>query len=312
MPEKLHINLFGGFCLKFNGEQIADLDSPRLQQILAYLILNRSSRQSRQYLAFQFWPDSSEKQALANLRNQLHLLRNVFPEAERYLIVDHKSLQWNTQVTSISDVAKFEVSVRQAKQVKKEKDTHQIKALKKAISLYKGPLLPEYYEDWIEHHRVRLKHAYESALQKLIELLENDRNFDEAIYYAKKFIQHDPLNETAWRWLMKLYASDNNRASALQTYRKCANVLKEEFDVRPSRDTTEVYKRLLSSSEEIDTKTIEQKINHGNQEKLIDQYQEETESLGSASEDVVEKTEKKFSPKKTENKIDYGLKEITS
>lgn len=70
---ELHIGLLGGFSLRYKGEQVSTVNTPRLQQLLAYLVLHRDSQPSRQHLAFLFWPESTEKQALTNLRNLLHL-----------------------------------------------------------------------------------------------------------------------------------------------------------------------------------------------------------------------------------------------
>lgn len=47
------------------------MKQPRLQSLLAYLLLHRFTPQARQHVAFTFWPDSSEAQALTNLRKQL-------------------------------------------------------------------------------------------------------------------------------------------------------------------------------------------------------------------------------------------------
>src|SRR5260370_1310896 len=41
---------------------------PRLQSLLAYLVLHRTAPQARSHLAFLLWPDSSEAQAHSNLR----------------------------------------------------------------------------------------------------------------------------------------------------------------------------------------------------------------------------------------------------
>ncbi len=67
MNKILHIRLLGTFHMEYNGKPVNGLDSTRLQELLAWLLLNRDSPQPRRQIAFQFWPDSSEKQARTNL-----------------------------------------------------------------------------------------------------------------------------------------------------------------------------------------------------------------------------------------------------
>jgi DNA-binding SARP family transcriptional activator len=47
------------------------LQSERIQNVLAYLLLNRHAPISRQQLAFAFWPDITDAQARHNLRTLL-------------------------------------------------------------------------------------------------------------------------------------------------------------------------------------------------------------------------------------------------
>src|SRR5437763_12859276 len=81
---KLHIRLLGDFRAAIGDKPVTSLNTPRLQALLAYLLLHRDAAQSRQHVAFLFWPDSSEDQALANLRNLLFSLRRALPFIARY------------------------------------------------------------------------------------------------------------------------------------------------------------------------------------------------------------------------------------
>lgn len=245
VPGRLHIELLGGFKLQFNGKLITSIDTPRLHQLLAYLLLHRDIQLSRQYVAFKFWPQSTEKQALTNLRNLLYQLKNKLPEASRYLIINTKTIQWNSGTDYSSDISKIENAVSQAVQT----DDNELKAnyLKEAIETYNGPLLPECYQEWIDKHRQRFRQLYKESLEELVKLLESSGHLKEAIKYTKKLIQHDSLNESAWRKLMKLHAQNNNRAEALQAYYNCRDSLREEFDIDPAPKTDKVHQQLLDS-----------------------------------------------------------------
>jgi len=71
----LRIRLLGEFSLVYGGQPVTTVNTPRLQALLAYLLLRRRAPQSRRYLAFLFWPDSSDAQARTHLRKLRHRKR---------------------------------------------------------------------------------------------------------------------------------------------------------------------------------------------------------------------------------------------
>lgn len=107
----LQIQLFGEFRISRDGVPQAPLDSARAESLLAYLLLHRDVPQRRQRLAFLLWPDSTEAQAMTNLRHVLHNLRRSFPESDRCLAVTQRSLQWRADQPLGLDVAAFEAAL---------------------------------------------------------------------------------------------------------------------------------------------------------------------------------------------------------
>src|SRR5512134_3398088 len=108
MTTRLHIRLLGEFRLDYGDTPVATVNTPRLQSLLAYLVLHRHAPQARAHLAFLMWPDSSEAQARTNLRQQFHLLRQALPEADHFLQADAQTLQWRPDAPFSLDVADFE------------------------------------------------------------------------------------------------------------------------------------------------------------------------------------------------------------
>ena len=80
----LKIALLGEFKLQFGELSITHLDTPG-QSLLFYLLLHRHKVHNRKQLAFHFWPESKEAQALTNLRKAIYLLRQQLPNAELFL-----------------------------------------------------------------------------------------------------------------------------------------------------------------------------------------------------------------------------------
>ena len=77
----LRINLLGRFQVSQGDQPLAGFEHARFQHLLAYLTLHRTAPISRQQLAFLFWPDSTDQQALKNLRTLLTRLRQALPDA---------------------------------------------------------------------------------------------------------------------------------------------------------------------------------------------------------------------------------------
>jgi DNA-binding SARP family transcriptional activator len=244
----LDIHLLGGFRLLMDGRPIGSVNSARLQSLLAYLVLNRNAPQSRYHLAFLFWPDSTEAQARANLRKLLYDLRHALPDADLFLEVDIQTVQWRTDAPFSLDVDGFESAIARARQAEQAGDASSLRAaLEQAVALYPGDLLPSCYHDWIQDKREWLSQAFAGALERLMLLLESQRDYEGAIGCAQRLLRHDPLHEATYRRLMRLYALSDDRAGALRTYHACATILQREFGVGPSPATREVYERLLQT-----------------------------------------------------------------
>src|SRR5436309_2019052 len=92
----LHVRLLGDLALRLGDVPLPPVGSARARSVLAYLILHRAAPQPRDRLAFLLWPDSTEAQARTNLRHVLHDLRRALPDAERYLDIRARTLQWRS------------------------------------------------------------------------------------------------------------------------------------------------------------------------------------------------------------------------
>jgi tetratricopeptide (TPR) repeat protein len=85
-----------------------------------------------------------------------------------------------------------------------------------AIELYQGDLLPECFDDWLIARRAALDRA-SSAYQRLI--------------------QADPLDEGAYRGLMRVYARSGRYRQALQQYEQLCRLLAAELHSEPLPET---------------------------------------------------------------------------
>lgn len=243
----LQIQLFGEFRLTLDDEPMAALNTPKLQLLLAYLVLHRGHSQARQGLAFRFWPDSSDSQARTNLRNAIHLLRTALPNSEQFLYSDNQTLQWRADGPFTLDVAEFEEGLQALSSLSDGQAAQQ--TLKKLLSLYRGELLTGFYEDWVLAAREEWQNRYLTALETAGALAEQQRDYRTAIDYGRRLLQSDPLREETYARLMQLYALQGDRATALRVYHNCATILVRELGVEPGPVTQGIYERLLNLEE---------------------------------------------------------------
>src|SRR4051795_4045035 len=110
----LDARLLGGFHLILNDVTLTSLTQSRQQSLLAYLMLRAAAPQSRQKVAFCFWPDSTEERAYSNLRYTLHHIRRASPQLEPFLEITQSSLQWRYLSSFTMDVAEYEGLLKRA------------------------------------------------------------------------------------------------------------------------------------------------------------------------------------------------------
>ncbi len=246
MVPRLELSLLGGFSLRSRNQPVAMPHASRLQSLVAYLALRAGSSHTRQHLSSVFWPDASDSQARNNLRQLLHQFRRSVPDVGRFLAIDASTVSWRQDAEVKLDVSDFESALSRAEEAERAADsaTRRI-ALEQAVAIYRGDLFPACYDDWIAPERERLRDRWLWALGSLVRVLEEQRQVDEAIAYAQQLARSDPLDESAARTLMRLFAEKHDRAKALRVYHECSSALSHELGVSPSPATREIYEQLL-------------------------------------------------------------------
>ena len=250
MAAQIQIELLGEFHITSGGEALPGIDTPRLRSLLAYLVLHQGKSLQRARIAFLFWPESTEKQALTNLRHQLHKLRHALPDDEAFLKVETKSLTWLSGAPSTLDIDVFRKHLCAADEAaQKGEGKLGQQALVRAVESYTGELMPGVYEQWVEDERDDLAQAYAGALAKLIALHEDLREYGAATGFAKKLRLHEPTRESTYGKLIRLALLSGDRAAAMHFYHDCESTLKRELGIGPGATLRAIHERLLAGEE---------------------------------------------------------------
>src|ERR1041384_3286635 len=129
-----------------------------MQALLAYLALHPGVLQSREYLSFLFWPDSTEAQARTNLRQLLHHLRSALPDGGEFITTDSQNILWRFSGEFSVDVVDFEKAADRAEEAAKTGNSALArKELETAAREYAGDFMPGLYDEWVEVERRRLR-----------------------------------------------------------------------------------------------------------------------------------------------------------
>jgi DNA-binding SARP family transcriptional activator/tetratricopeptide (TPR) repeat protein len=241
----LHVSLLGEQSITDDGTGIAARSS-RALALIGFLVTHAGSPQARQRIAGLFWPDSTDAQALTNLRRELHQLRQVLGD-EPSLIVTPRDLCWQDTGTCLVDVRSFEIEQQAAREAAAAGDDDGVLAHgAQALARYGGDLLPGVYEDWVLEARSELERQCVDLCDLVCTTRARHGDLTGAADAARRRIRLQPLEEVGYRTLMQLLADLGDRAGAVSTYHHCASLLERELSITPDQATRQAFERLMA------------------------------------------------------------------
>ncbi len=192
-----------------------------------------------------FWPESTDAQALTNLRRELHTLRQVLPESPA-LVVTASDLCWQDTPAVEVDVRSFARERAAASEAAARGDgIAAVRHAEAALGHYAGDLLPGMFDDWLLDARADLRRECVDLCALVCETWVAMGDPTAALPAARRRIALEPLEETGYRVLMELQADLGDRAGALGTYHRCASVLERELGVTPGQMLRATLRRVM-------------------------------------------------------------------
>ena len=242
----LHVSLLGEQAITDDGAGGIRARSSRVVVLVAFLVVHAGSAQARQRIAGLLWPESTDAQALTNLRRELHHLRQVLRD-DPSLVVTSRDLCWRDTRTCRVDVRVFDSGRKAALAAAAAGDDDGIlRHASAAIAAYRGELLPGVYEDWLLEARAQLERQCVDLCDLVCAARARGGDLAGAVRAARRRVQLQPLEEVGYRTLMELQADMGDRAGAVSTYHHCASVLERELCVAPDPSTHRAFQRLMA------------------------------------------------------------------
>jgi DNA-binding SARP family transcriptional activator/tetratricopeptide (TPR) repeat protein len=243
----LHVSLLGEQAIADGRPGGMRVRSSRTVALVGFLAAHAGSPQTRQRIASAFWPDSTDAQALTNLRRELHNLRQVIGDCP-CLTVTSRDLCWHDGEGCTVDLRVFAAERESALSASAAGDDQAAAAhAARAVAQYRGDFLPGLYDDWLLEVRSQLERQCVDLCELLVTVLTRTGDLAGAAAAARRWTQLEPLAEPAYRALMLLQADLGDRAGAVSTYHHCASVLERELGVVPDPATQRVFQCLLSA-----------------------------------------------------------------
>ena len=224
----LRLKLLGGFEARRTEGPAIEISAKKTRALLAYLALTRGRAHGRGKLADLLWSGRGDKQARDSLRQALAELRDALADIRPVaLTTDHDLVSVNPSAVEV-DALQFAVLAGR----------EDVADLRRAAALYDGDLLVDLdvrdpaFDQWLRDERQR----YHELMVVVLKRLLAQETGETAIAIAQRMLTLDPLQEEAYRALMRLHAEAGDIAAALRQYETCCATLKRELQIVPSPD----------------------------------------------------------------------------
>jgi len=226
-----------------NSRLISDAEwrSNKAKEMFFYLLCC-SAGQRKEQITAALWPDLSPAKATSNFHINLYRARRaVFPGI---FTLEQGRYKLNPDVNIWFDVAEFEDLLNRAKNLPPSSKARAAN-LERAIELYRGSFMEEFYSEWTEMRRREFEDKYLKALSLLTSFYGDTGEYDRAIALLEKFIAIDPYQDEIYCQIMEWYLVIGDKVSALRTYKRYIDTVASEKEFTPSARIQELHKRIF-------------------------------------------------------------------
>lgn len=237
-PAALTIRLFGVTDVEIRGEA-PQLHSRRAMWLLAILAIRRGRPIERQRLAGMVWPESSDAQALHNLRQTLAGLRRSLGTFGQLIETASPRSMFLRETPEVwVDVVEFDHCCEDGS----------VASLERGARLYRGPFLAGCDEPFARDERDVRERAFVDMAEHLAAHYVSIQNLGAARDMLRQLLSVDPYRESAFRTLMALLSQSGETAAALDLYRGLRSSLRRDLGMEPDPETTGLCRAIRQGS----------------------------------------------------------------
>jgi predicted ATPase/DNA-binding SARP family transcriptional activator len=240
---EIRISLLGGFSVAVAGKPIDDHWRLRKAKTLVKLLaLAPGHWLTRDFVVDTLWANAEPQAASNNLHQILHSIRRMMGAESIALDDDVVRLRPAGGLTVDVDLFERAAAIGRA--------SNDIAALREALALWTGPLLPEdQYADWALGHRERLAETHDAVTTLLGSRLSEQGELEAGLALLEALAFTRTLDEPLHRALIDTLAGLGRRWEAIEAYERLRTGLDEAYAVEPEPETKALYRRLLSAGQ---------------------------------------------------------------
>ncbi len=228
VADSFGLRVLGGFALETSsGAVTSRLPRRRAEAALAVLAVCGDRGCTRERLISLLWPESDEAHSRQGLRDALSAIRQALGHDALLAGGDRVSLD---PTVVGSDVTAFSQALASGRG-------------RDAVQVYAGPLLEGFHVDdapgferWLDGERTRLAREYVETLEQLARAAERAGDWNAAVGWWGRAVEHDPLNSHLVLQQVQAMAAIGDRANAIKAADAHVLRLREELGLEPDRD----------------------------------------------------------------------------
>lgn len=240
MSDELRIRLFGPFEARLNGLALPSLSEHRkAAELLALLMLHADNELGNEWVASHLWPNTG---SLDSLKHSVSDLRQALgPMSTRLLARAGKLSLDLTDV--VVDVVAFDRAFDEADSDPSAKE--------EAIELHRGPLLQDWYDDWVETARKDYEVKFREALESLADNAIKTRDYEVARRHLERLTEIRPDDHSPRIRLMAVLMRSREHLAAQKLYEEYRGYLRDVHGLLPPRQMTELYEQIPRPSAQL-------------------------------------------------------------
>ncbi|GFZ33989.1 hypothetical protein CSC2_45150 [Clostridium zeae] len=245
--QRCKVTCLGQFTLSIEEKDSSALnqikfETVKVEELFAYLILSEGRPVEKWRLCEMLWTDFPEKKAEHNLHSTIYRLKTSLKKANfTEEVIKYKNGCY------ILNLDNFYCDLWDFRKLKNYKnlDDSNIRIVERILDLYQGELYGNKAYIWSIDEVQKLNDLNVDMTIKLSNYYIDKKQYDIAIKYLSRLLRLNTYNEEIYELMMKCYFYKGDKLRLIKFYKDVMDTLENELDVKPSKSTVELYKRLM-------------------------------------------------------------------
>ena len=247
----IHVTMLGNLQLSLGDATIDEKStrSPKISNLLAYLLVHRDRNVPQEELVDILWPDEGSQNPGNALKTLLYRARATLePLANgdmKMILSQRGAYLWNKSIPCVVDAEEFASLVKQASDTTLS-TIHRKNLYRQAMIIYKQDFLVKLADQmWVIPIASYYHALYVEAVLDYAQLLSADAQYTELADLCNAAIRIEPYHEYLHALLVKALLYQGKRLAALNHYETATEFLYRNLGVRPSNELRALYQEIM-------------------------------------------------------------------